>query len=129
MFIFIIVLIMSYSNIAPVFFLSGILYPNNSVVALPTIGTENNALFCLSRNTLGNWKFPNESALSNSSSGANIYTTRRPNAVLLHSRNNAMEPTGVFTCEVTDDGGVLRSLYILIYVGQVSGTQYHVTYH
>ena len=114
---------MSHSHPAPVFFLSEILYPNNSIVALPTIGTENNAIFCYSRNGLGNWKLPNESVVSNSSSGANIYATRRPNAVLLHCRIDATKPTGVFTCEVSDDEGVLRSLYIFIHVGQAPGTK------
>ena len=126
---------MSPSITALGFYLSGALYPNNSIVALTAIGTDDRALYCLTNLTkccrgsdtagdspLGDWKSPDQSIVSNNGSGTDLFRTRGPSAVLLHRRNNAMEPTGVFTCEVPDAGGVDRSLYIFIHVGQTPGT-------
>ena len=126
---------MSPSSTGLGFYLSGVLYPNNSVVALTAIGTEDKALYCLTNLTeccrnsdtagdgnLGDLVHPDQSVVPNSVSGTDVYRTRGPSAVLLHYRNNAMEPTGVFTCEVPDAGGADRSLYVLIHVGQTPGT-------
>ena len=126
---------MSPSSTALGFYFSGGLYPNNSVVALTAIGTEDRALYCLTNLTeccrgsdtagagpLGDWEHPDQSVVSNQGSGKDVYRSRGPSAVLLHRRNNAMEPTGVFTCEVPDAGDVDRSLYILIHVGPAPGT-------
>ena len=123
------------SSTALGFYLSGALYPNNSVVALTDIGTDDRALYCLTNLTeccinsnttgdgpLGDWKSPDQSVVFNSSSGADLYRSRGPSAVLLHHRNNAMELTGIFTCEVPDAGGVDRSLYVFIHVGPAPGT-------
>ena len=115
-------------------------YLNNSVVALTALGADNNALICLTNFTaccsnretggtgsLGDWRLPNGSLVPGGASGstASIITTRGASAVLLHRRNNVMVPTGVFTCEVPDSSGVLRFIYIYIYVGQVTGTSYY----
>ena len=126
---------MSPSSTALGFYLSGALYPNNSVVALTAIGTDDKALYCLTNLTeccrsddtagdgpLGDWEHPDQSVVSNRGSGTDLYRNRVSSAVLLHRKNNAMEPTGVFTCEVPDAGGVDRSLYILIHVGPALGT-------
>ena len=126
---------MSPSSTGLGFYLRGVLYPNNSVVALTAIGIEYRALCCLTNLTeccrnsntavdgpLGDWVHPDQSVVSNSVSGTDVYRTRGPSAVLLNYRNNAMEPTGMFTCEVPDAGGVDRSLYVLIHVGQTPGT-------
>ena len=112
-------------------------YLNNSVVALTAIGADNNALICLTNFTaccsssetggtgsLGDWRLPDGSLVPGGASGstASIIRTRGASAVLLHHRNNVLVPTGVFTCEVPDASGVLRFVYIYIYVGQVPGT-------
>ena len=126
---------MSPSSTALGFYLSGALYPNNSVVALTAIGTDDKALYCLTNliecckdsdtagdDPLGEWKQPDQSLVSIKAYETDVYRNRVSSAVLLHRRNNAMEPTGVFTCEVPDAGGVDRSLYILIHVGPAPGT-------
>ena len=107
-------------------------------MALTAIGTDNNALICLTNFTaccsnsdtggtgsLGDWRLPDGSLVPGGASGstASIIRTRGPSAVLLHRRNNVMVPTGVFTCDVPDASGVLRFVYI--YVGQVQGTSYY----
>ena len=120
--------------------MEGTPYLNNSVVALTAIGADNNALVCLTNFTaccsnsetggtisLGDWRLPDGSLVPGGASGstASIIRTRGASAVLLHRRNNVMVPTGVFTCEVPDASGVLRFVYIYIYVGQVPGTSYY----
>ena len=120
--------------------MKGTPYLNNSVVALTAIGADINALVCLTDFTaccsnsetggtsfLGHWRLPDGSLVPGGASGsiASIIRTRGPSAVLLHRRSNVLEPTGVFTCEVPDASGVLRFVYIYIYVGQVPGTSYY----
>ena len=120
--------------------MKGTPYLNNSVVALTTIGADNNALICLTNFTaccsnketygtssLGDWRLPDGTLVPGGASGftASIIRTRGASAVLLHRRNNVMVLTGVFTCEVPDASGVLRFVYIYIYVGQVPGTSYY----
>ena len=120
--------------------MKGTRYLNNSLVALTAIGADNNALICLTNFTaccsnsetggtgsLGDWRLPDGSLVPGgaSRSTASVIRTRGPSAVLLHRRNNVLEPTGVFTCEVPDASGVLRFIYIFIYVGQVPGTSYY----
>ena len=120
--------------------MKGTPYLNNSVVALTAIGADNNALICLTNFTaccrnsdtggtgsLGKWRMPDGSLVPGGASGstANIIRTRGASAVLLHRRNYVMVPMGLFTCEVPDASGVLRFVYIYIYVGQVPGTNYY----
>ena len=119
--------------------MKGTPYLNNSVVALTAIGAEYNVLICLTNFTaccsnsetggtgsLGKWRLPDGSLVPGGASGstATIIRTRGRSAVLLHRRHNVLEPTGVFTCEVPDASGVLRFVYIYIYVGQVPGTAF-----
>ena len=109
-------------------------------MALTAIGADNNALICLTNFTaccsnsetggigsLGDWRLPDGSLVPGGASGstASIIRTRGPSAVLLHRRHNVLEPTGVFTCEVPDASGVLRFIYIYIYVGLVPGISYY----
>ena len=109
-------------------------------MTLTAIGADNNALICLTNFTaccsnsetggpgsLGDWRLPDGSLVPGGASGstASIIRTRGPSAVLLHRRNNVLEPTGVFTCVVPDASGVLRFIYIYIYVGQVPGISYY----
>ena len=120
--------------------MKGTPYLNNSVVSLTAIGADNNALICLTNFTaccrnsetgrtgsLDHWRLPDGSLVPGGASGstASIIRTRGASAVLLHRRNNILDPTGLFTCEVPDASGVLRFIYIYIYVGQVPGTSYY----
>ena len=69
---------MSLPSTALGFYLSGALYPNNSVVALTDIGTYDKALYCLTNlmeccqnsdttgdGHLGYWQHPDQSVVSN----------------------------------------------------------------
>ena len=49
----------------------------------------------------GEWYYPNGTRIN---SRTNFYRTRYVQQVRLNRRNNAMSPTGVFTCEVPNDG-------------------------
>ena len=115
-------------------------YLNNSIVALTSIGADNTALICLTNFTaccsnnatggsgsLGDWRLPDGSLVPGWAFGstASITRTRGRSAVLFHRRNNVMDPYGLFSCEVPDASGVLRFLYIYVYVGQVPGTCYY----
>ena len=47
-----------------------------------------------------------------------VFTAARgPSAVLLNHRNNAGGPTGIFTCEIPDASGQLRTVYIGVDTG------------
>ena len=114
------------------------------MVNLTAIGTGDRALYCLTNlmeccrnghtpgdSALGDWKHPDLSIVFGSSAGNShpFYTTRGLSAVALNHRNKSVETTGIFTCEVPDAGGVTRSLYILISVGQAPGTHQHFKLH
>ena len=120
------------------FFLRGVLYPNNSVVSLTDIGEGYNALHCLTNLTtccrgadggsVGEWFLPGQTSPVVSviapNAGTESFTRNRgPSAVLLNHRTNAVGPTGLYTCQVPDGSGTIRTLYIGVYrVG--AGTNY-----
>ena len=112
--------------------LDGRLYLNNSVVALADIGEDLLALFCLTNLTTccaeadggsaGEWFLPGQAqpVISVDSQGADsavFVAARGPSAVLLNRRNNAGGPTGIFTCEIPDASGQLRTVYIGVDTG------------
>ncbi len=102
------------------------MYPNNSIVTITDIGVGDNALSCLSNSSSccrgidggasGEWFLPGESSPisgnGESSSMANFSRSRRPSAVLLNRRNNAIGPEGTYRCDVIDSKNVVQSLYI-----------------
>ena len=59
---------------------------------------------------LGEWFFPNGSAVPISSAGGDFYRTRGPSVVRLHCRNNATSPIGQFCCEVPDATSINMSV-------------------
>ena len=66
----------------------------------------------------GDWHFPGESSIvggSGNTSFADFSRGRRASAVLLNRRNNAIEPEGLYRCDVIDARNTLQSLYIGIY--------------
>ena len=117
--------------------LRGVHYPNNSEVLLTDIAKGDNALLCLTENTqcctvrgnliggpLGEWYFPNGSALS-SNSGNSIYTKRNTGVVRLNRRNNAQSPTGVYRCEIPDASGNNQTTFIGVNtIGNQGNTSY-----
>ncbi len=97
------------------------MYPNNSIVTITDI-----ALFCLSNSSSccrssdgvasGQWFLPGGSSPiasgGVSSSTANFSRSRRPSAVLLNRRNNAIGPEGLYCCDVINDRNITQSLCV-----------------
>ena len=83
---------------------------NNSNVLITDIGEgDDEALLCYTdlsqccrSSSLGEWFYPNGSAVDVSDSGNNFYRNRDQSVVRLNRRNNAVSPTGLFYCEVPD---------------------------
>ena len=124
------------------FFVNGMLYPNNSVVVLTDIGEAADiededtmtALFCLTdlaaccrgadtgSDGVGEWVLAGQTEAvpaNNAASSDSPFTRgRAPSAVLLNRRNNAVGPTGIFTCHIPDGSGP-RTAYIGIGTGIV----------
>ena len=105
------------------FLLSGVFYPNNSVVSLRSIREGSAALYCLTNSTtccqsadIGQWTLSNGYIPDNFSDG--FYSERGSSVVLLNRQANELGPTGVYTCQVPDASGVKRTMYI----GVDSGT-------
>jgi len=111
-----------YSQIAGIQ-LTGVTYPNNSIVTNTDIGTGSEALLCTTTYTLccssanqeTQWYFPNGSQVPNN---PNLpYRRTRgayPGRVIL-SRNSESTTTGIFHCDIPDASGVIQSLYVGIY--------------
>ena len=89
------------------------------------IGKGSNALFCLTNRTRcctteaglnrGGWRFPNSSAVEDTSN-YEFYRTRGYSSVHLNRRSNALEPTGIFTCKIpTNQSENNTNLYIGVY--------------
>ena len=106
--------------------------PNNSIVLLSDIGEGSGALFCLTDRPEccsttaggerhGDWRFPNGSEVVQDSMDKDIYHDRSYSSVILSKRNNAVEPTGIYTCEIPDDGNTNRTLYIGVYGSELEG--------
>ncbi len=106
------------------------MYPNNSIVTITDIVVGDNALFCLSNSisccrsidggASGEWFLPGGSSPIDgggefSSTIADFSRSRRPSAVILNRRNNAIGPEGLYRCDVIDARNVVQSLYIGIY--------------
>ncbi len=108
------------------FYLNGQMYPNNSIVTITDIEVGDNALFCLSNSSSccrsrdgmarGQWFLPGGSSSisgnGESFSMANFSRSRRPSAVLLNRRNNAIGPEGLYRCDVIDARNITQTLYI-----------------
>ena len=92
---------------------------------LSNIGEGSNALFSLTNRTQccipetelnrGGWRFPNSSAVEDTSN-YEFYRTRGYSSVHLNRRSNALEPTGIFTCRIpTNQSETNTNLYIGVY--------------
>ena len=107
------------------FTLSGTVYLPNDTIFITNIGSENNrsdhgsSLVCVTTNVntqccrtkdgqnVGEWYLPNGTKILNTPN-TNFYRTRYNQTVRLNSRNNAMSPTGVFTCVVPNDNSTMN---------------------
>ena len=114
--------------------LDGVLYPNNSAVALADIGEDLLALYCLTNLTTcctdaegsvaGEWFLPGQTQAvigvdAQGPDSAVFTAARAPSAVLLN-HNNAVGPTGIFTCRIPDGSGQdVRTAYIGVGTGTV----------
>lgn len=96
------------------------LYPNNSVV---DVGTST-ILYCLTNNTnccretdgssAGEWFLPGQIQPVIDVNGTFI-RTRGPSAVLLNI--STVVPTGIYTCQIPDQSGQLRTAYVGVDTG------------
>ncbi len=126
------------------FFLNGVVYSNNSVVPLQDIGegtayldsdNGNAALFCITNlvdccrgvdgGSAGEWYLPGESVPVVVTNSADFISGRGPSAVLLHRMNSGIGPTGVYTCKVPDENGVVQQLYIGVGLGIIIMLRYN----
>ena len=89
-------------------------YANNSNIHITDIGEGDcGALFCYTDLTeccrdsdtpgaLGQWYYPNGSAVGVISDRLDFYVDRGPSVVRLNRRNDAISTTGQFCCEILD---------------------------
>ena len=97
------------------------------MVSLTDIGEGYNALHCLTNLTIccrrrdgdgaGEWFLPEQTSpvvgVNAPNAGTESFTrSRGHSAVLLHRRTGAVGPTGLFTCQVPNESGMERTLYI-----------------
>ena len=104
-------------------------YGNNSNILISDIGERGDgALLCFtdliqccrnnqtsSNNALGEWFFPNQSAVEVNST-KEFYKNRGPSRVRLHRKKNVTFPIGHFCCEVPD--ATLTNIRICANVGE-----------
>ena len=65
----------------------------------------------------GEWYLPDGTRILNTPD-TNFYRTRYNQTVRLNRRNNAMSPTGVFTCEVPNDGDSTMNHTATVRIGE-----------
>ena len=111
--------------------LNGTRVPNHGVLSPGEIEISNGeALLCVTLQSSccssaengsggavsGNWYFPNGDPVSSDTSEF-LYTTRGPGVIRLHHNGSAPggRPGGIFFCELPDQTGVNRTLYIGLY--------------
>ena len=116
------------------------MYSTNSAINLASIGADRNALRCLTpltlccrssdtgTSSLGSWRYPDRDFVPSRIGGDCISRNRGPSSVILHRTNNAMSPTGVYTCEIPDTNGTIKQLDVYLYVGQLPGQFYSDNY-
>ena len=96
------------------------------MINLTDIGEDYDALHCLTNLTTccrgrdgdpaGKWFLPGQSnpviCVKDADDTKNFTGSRGPSAVLLNHRTGTVGPTGLFTCQVPDESGSNRTLYI-----------------
>ena len=117
------------------FSLRGITYQNNTRVSLEGIGEGDDALLCITNQTvccsppytgemgftIGNWFFPNGTEVPggvvNATSGTrwNFYRDRGEMVVRMHRRRGG--EYGIYRCEVPDARNITQAIFIAVYTG------------
>ena len=111
--------------------------PNHAYVDLTLVGTDNsdpgNTVRCHTDLETccgnsqgihrGDWYYPNGDRMQFSSSGDDIFETRGAQRVNLRRRNNAMEPSGIYRCDIAtvavyddNDISVRETVYVGLYL-------------
>ena len=68
----------------------------------------------------GNWRYPDGFFVPSRNTGVDISRTRESSSIFLQRDNNAMFPTGVYTCEIPDNNTTTRKLDVYLYTGQLT---------
>ena len=106
--------------------LNGAVIPNHGFVLLDDIGESPNSLHCLTDNTaccaraqspgggtLGDWYYPNGTAVPNNGWMWEFYRNRGPSVVRLNRRRGGV--TGIYICEIPDTAGFAQTMFIGVY--------------
>ena len=104
----------------------GTIYQNNSLVNLEDIGEGDDAVLCTTANTaccsrsespggdiLGQWFYPNGSAVADRGFEWDFFRTRGPSTVRLNRRRGG--ETGIYGCLIPDILNIDQPLYIGLY--------------
>ena len=107
------------------FFLRGITYQNNGLVALEDIGEWSNALLCVTDKTAccqhpytaqGNWFFPNGTRVPSvvvNNTWWDFYRIRDQMIVFMNRRRGGVN--GIYRCEIPDAMNFTQAVYIGVY--------------
>ena len=88
-------------------------------MTLEDIGDGNDALFCMTNLTgvngsaIGDWYFPNGTAVFSTHNDSEIHKTGGEMAVRLNRRRGGEE--GIYHCEIADSMDVNQSIYVGVY--------------
>lgn len=74
----------------------------------------------------GEWILPNGTLIAHNTSSEDFYTSRGPQQVLLHRRNNAMQPLGEYCCIVDTSTTANATICINMSKQQCSGLNFPV---
>jgi len=106
--------------------LNGIIYENNSMVNLSTIGIDSRALICISpcceiKANLKNheWVLPNGNIVTD---GPGWSSYERPSLTFLNHDGMFKTQTGVYTCKGRNLNNEEERMYILGYTNKIPGT-------
>ena len=109
----------------PRFELKGSILVNNSFINRRTIGTEDDALKCVTNNTacctdpdVGDWTDPADAAVHQGTTQTSyLYVTRGNGVVSLNRRDRGV--SGMWRCSIPDPSGMMQNIYI--YTGYPPG--------
>lgn len=97
-------------------------------MSLGTIGEGRRGLYCLTNREQccsiasdGHWKFPEGGHLPESFTREHLYVKRGLSSLLLNKGENALGPSGIFTCIIRDADDIVWSMFIGIYTNVSQG--------
>ena len=122
---------MLYTNTGVILLWQDVQYPNNSILNIEAIGEGEHALVCQTDRRpccrfyrVGEWYYPNGSAVPIQNAGAPFYRNRDEGIVRLNRRNHsATYSIGSFCCVLPDASERSHTLCIgLLPIGSTGGT-------